>query len=125
MATITHLGVTLMDEATNGAGWRFLPGLKRREMVEVAAPQGDGYWLKPGPLTAAVHRLEMQWRVANPGTWLATMEGWDMESTGDLVVPDWGTLTNCKLSDKGGIDNPFPTDGGWIITATLTFTQYP
>jgi hypothetical protein len=126
MAVISFRGVTIWDSAVNGVGWRFVPGVPVREAVDKRARLGDGSWSLGGPMGEVEHSLSIQWRTNSPATIEAMVRGLaGSVERGALVVPDFGTYQNCRLSAVGAME-PMKSDQatGWIISTTLTFTEY-
>ncbi len=124
--TITFRGTTVWDEASDGAGYEFKPGNLVEEAVEVKAPLGDGYWVKPGGRATATHKLSAQWRTQTPATLRAAIVALATSTFGDLVIPVWGTYPNCRLSGVGDWEaSGSDAETGYIVRGELTFTQYP
>lgn len=123
---ITFRGVVLWDDAVNGAGWSFKPGVLVDEASEAKAPLGVGYWVKPAGVATATHSLELAWRTTNKLGIAGTVRGLTSVVLGALVVPGWGTFGNCRLSGVSDFES-FKSDAatGYIVKATLTFTEYP
>lgn len=124
--TITYRGSAIWSNATDGAGYSFRPATPRREVMETRAPNGGvGYWIQDNGVEAVTHTLEVAWRHAVPATLLANIQAAAMDSTlGSLVVPVWGTFTNCRLEGVEWGESQ-GSDGVYLIRATLTFRQYP
>ena len=75
---------------------------------------------------ATEHKLELIWITDDPAALKAAIEALATEDLGDLVVPIWGTFSNCRLSNISEWVNITPTDDSkYLIRATLTFTEYP
>jgi hypothetical protein len=123
---ILYRSVVLWDSAANGAGWDFKPGVLVDEASEAKAPLGVGYWVKPAGVATATHTLELAWRTSNKLGIASTVRGLATAALGPLVVPGWGTFAKCRLSSVSDFES-FKSDAatGYILRATLTFTQYP
>lgn len=124
--TITFKGTTIWDGATNGAGYDFTPSALVVNITEAGAPLGTGYWIKQGNTTPATHTLDLNWATTDKAALRSAIEALATATLGSLVLPDWGTFTNCRLSGVGTFDSRKSSSStGYIVTATLTFTQYP
>ncbi|MBI1291205.1 hypothetical protein GC173_08160 [bacterium] len=123
---ITFRGSVLWDDATNGAGWDFRPGMVTEEATEAKAPLGVGFWVKPAGSTPATHTLELAWRTTDKSALALSIRSLATVSLGALVVPGWGSFGNCRLSAVSEFES-FKSDAatGYIVRATLTFTEYP
>ena len=123
---IVFRGVVLWDRAVNGAGWDFQPSPLVEDAVELRAPLGTGHWVKPAGVAEASHLLRVQWRTQDKASLLVLLESLAAVELGDLVVPGWGTLPNCRLRGVGELES-FRSDGatGYIVSASLDFVQYP
>lgn len=125
--TITYGSATIYNGAGTphaGVGWSFTPGSKTNEATDVRAPQGSGIWIKDAPDGVATHVLELSWLTSSPGSLRTYLEGLQSSSLSALTVPDWGTVTRCRLA---GVSPSRPTKvaGGYLIDATLVFYEYP
>ena len=122
---ITFKGATIWSTATNGAGWKFVPGVRVQQKIVAGPSIGIGHWIKPANVEPAVHTLDIQWRTTDPGAIKTMLEGLALATAGDLVVPVWGTF-RCYLASPGALE-PMKSDAatGWIVSTTLTFEEYP
>lgn len=125
MSVITFSGHTVWAAATNGVGWRLLPGVPVGGDVEKKAPLGEGWWVLPGGAEATDHTLELQWRAATPSVIETLLRNIPRGVTGALVVPGYSTKARCRLAGISDLDS-FKSDAvtGWIVKATLTFREY-
>lgn len=122
---ITFRGTTIWNGATNGAGFSFRSGSLVKQPVENQSPRGVGYWRKPGPTAKATHVLDCQWIVANDGVIQGIVEPLiGLLDGGALVVPGYASRANCVLADVSDWASQ-GTVGGVIVSATLTFEEYP
>lgn len=123
--TITYRGTTIWSDATSGVSWRVRPRGGGREVLEVAAPLGEGYWLKQGNTLVEEIDVDLVWIVADKGALRAAILALSTGVVGSLVVPDWGTFANCRLMPPPQFES-FKTSGSnYIVQATLQFRAYP
>ena len=125
MAVVTFGGVTIANESSEAASWRFTPGVRGKETIEEAAPQGVGFFLKDGITEAVDHRLDVVWVVGAVKTKLDVLAGLKGgRVTRALVVPEYGTLARCVLTAVDP-DEMRATEGGYLLRASLTFREFP
>lgn len=122
---ITFRAVTIYDRDGTGLKFKFTPGIGGEAKVENRAVLGTGYWVKPAGFDKAVHTLELWWSTATPETTRLIILGLKTVDVGDLVIPGWGTYTNCMLADVAPFVNEKSQSGLYRLETTLTFDQYP
>lgn len=121
---ITFRGATIFSTASGGVGYAMRPASLGDGMMEIGPPQGKGYWLKEGNPEPADHDLELTFLAASVSGVRAAIDALMTGETGSLVVPDWGTFTNCRLmTPTWGVATG--SDVGKIVPVTLSFRQYP
>lgn len=122
---ITFRGSVLWDDSVTGAGWSFTPGATVEAAIEAKAPLGDGYWIKPAGRELTSHSLELTWLTSDPGGLRAAVQALASATLGTLVVPGWGSFSRCRLSGVGNF-TPQKSEGAkYLVSTSLTFTQYP
>ena len=123
---VAFCGHTLWNNDSGGAGYRFRPGATVRRAIEAAAPLGTGYWVKLENYGLAQHTLVASWYGADPEALRAAVLAFADGRIGTLAVHGYGSYANCRLSECSDFD-VFKTDSthGHVVSATLTFTQYP
>jgi len=82
--------------------------------------------VKPAGKSTVTHSLELAWRSTDKAGLASLVRGLMTPTLGALVVPDEGTFAKCRLSAVSDFDS-FKSDAGtgYIVQATLTFTEYP
>lgn len=124
---ITFRGTTIFNTATTsprGIGWSLSPGMLAQDAIEATPAQGIGTFVKAGNVPPATHTLELAWFATDAGALRLSIEALATTTTGSLVLPVWGTLARCRLDGASGWE-AIPTDGGYLVKASLSFVQYP
>ncbi len=123
---VTFRGVDLLEMGVNGASWWMDPGGPPTvQAIEKAAPLGTGYWLKEGNKETTDHLVTLVWK-STVGTVRDILASVNSIAVGDLVVPDHGTFSKCRLVSWTPFEKPQKTNGDlYLITSELLFREYP